>query len=84
MRRTSLTLNPVVVPDSFEFLCSHAVAENIVTFKIPIGLPALDEQPGIVCRMVYLRDVPPGLPYFGQLRDRALPVAAARLMQQMM
>ena len=84
VRRTSLTLDPVVVSDSFEFLRSHAVAENIVAFQIPIGLPALEEQSGVVSRMVDVRDVPPGLLYFGQLRGRALPVAAARFAQQMM
>jgi len=84
VRRTSMTLDPVVVSDSFEFLRSHAVAENIVAFQIPIGLPANDEQPGVVSRLVDIRDVPPGLLYFGQLRSRALPVAAARFAQQMM
>ena len=84
VRRTSLTLDPVVVSDSFEFLRSHAVAENIVAFQIPIGLPALEEESGVVSRMVDVRDVPPGLLYFGQLRGRALPVAAARFAQQMM
>lgn len=84
VRRTSLSLDPVVVSDSFEFLRSHAVAENIIAFQIPIGLPTLDEQPGVVSRLVDTRDVPPGLLYFGQLRGRALPVAAARFAQQMM
>ena len=84
VRRTSLTLDPVVVSDSFEFLRSHAVAENIVAFQIPIGLPALQEQSGVVSRMVDIRNLPPGLLYFGQLRGRALPVAAARFAQQMM
>ena len=84
VRGTSLTLDPVVVSDRFEFLRSHAVAENIVAFQIPIGLPALQEQSGVVSRMVDIRDLPPGLLYFGQLRGRALPVAAARFAQQMM
>ena len=52
MRRTSLTLDPVVVSDSFEFLRSHAITENIIAFQIPIGLPAVDEQPGVVSRLV--------------------------------
>tara|TARA_S200000501_G_scaffold347858_1_gene362588 strand:- start:481 stop:1389 length:909 start_codon:yes stop_codon:yes gene_type:complete len=84
VRRTSLTLNPVVVSDSFEFLRNHAVAENVVAFQIPIGLPALDEQAGVVSRVVDRRDVPSGLLYFGQLRGRTLPVASARFAQQMM
>ena len=55
-----------------------------MTFQIPIGLPALDEQSGIVCRVVDLRNVPPMLLYYVHLRGRALPVAAARFVQQMM
>ena len=84
VQRTSQTLNPVVVSDSFEFLRNHAVAENVVAFQIPIGLPALDKQAGVVSRVVDRRDVPSGLLYFGQLRGRTLPVASARFAQQMM
>ncbi len=36
VRRTSLRLDPVVISDSFEFLRSHAIAENIIAFQIPI------------------------------------------------
>jgi DNA-binding transcriptional LysR family regulator len=84
VRRTSLRLDPVVISDSFEFLRSHAIAENIIAFQIPIGLPTPSEHLGVVSRLVDTRDVPPGLLYFGQLRGRALPVAAARFAQQMM
>ena len=84
VRRTSLSLDPVVVSDSFEFLRSHAIAENIIAFQIPIGLPTQGDQLGMVSRLVDTRDVPPGLLYFGQLRGRALPVAAARFAQQVM
>ena len=84
VRRTSLNLSPAVVSDSFEFLRSHAVTENIITFQIPIGLPSLDEKSKYVSPLVDIRDVPPGLLYFGQLRGRTLPVAAARFAQQMM
>jgi len=84
VRRTSLRLDPVVISDSFEFLRSHAIAENIIAFQIPIGLPTQGDQLGVASRLVDTRDVPPGLLYFGQLRGRALPVAAARFAQQMM
>lgn len=84
VRRTSLSLDPMVISDSFEFLRSHVEAENIITFQIPIGLPHLDEQSDVVGRLVDTRDVPSGLLYFGQLRGRALPVAAGRFAQQMM
>jgi DNA-binding transcriptional LysR family regulator len=84
VRRTSLTLNPAVVSDSFEFLRLHAVAENIIAFQIPIGLPAPGNRTEMVSVEVDVRDVPPGLLYFGQLRGRTLPVAAARFAHQML
>ena len=84
VRRTSLSLDPVVVSDSFEFLRSHAIAENIIAFQIPIGLPRNNDHSEIVSRPVAAQDVPPGLLYFGQLRGRTMPVAAARFAHQMM
>ena len=84
IRRTSLSLDPVVVSDSFEFLRSHVIAENIIAFQIPIGLPGNDDHSKIVSRPVAVQDVPPGLLYFGQLRGRTMPVAAARFAHQMM
>ena len=84
VRRTSLSLDPVVISDSFEFLRSHAIAENVLAFQIPIGLPGNDDHSRIVSRPVDSRDVPPGLLYFGQLRGRTMPVAAARFANQMM
>ena len=84
VRRTSLSLDPVVVSDSFEYLRSHAFAENVLTFQIPIGLPGNDDFSEIVSRPVAQQDVPPGLLYFGQLRGRTMPVAAARFAHQML
>jgi DNA-binding transcriptional LysR family regulator len=84
VRRTSLTLDPVIESDSFEFLRYHAQAENILSFQIPIGLPADVAGAEVVSRPVDARDVPPGLLYFGQLRGRTLPVAAARFAHQML
>jgi len=84
VRRTSLDLEPVVESDSFEFLRYHALAEDILSFQIPIGLPTLPDQSGLTSRPLDEQDVPPGLLYFGQLRGRTLPVAAARFAQQML
>ena len=84
VRRTSLTLRPVVESDSFEFLRHHALAENIVSFQIPIGVPMNTDSPHVLSRPIDERDVPPGMLYFGQLRGRILPVAAARFANQMM
>jgi len=84
VRRTSLSIEPTVESDSFEFLRSHAVAENILAFQIPIGLPPDEETSNVISRPVDARDIPPGLLYFGQLHSRTLPVAAARFAHQMM
>ncbi len=84
VRRTSLTLRPVVESDSFEFLRHHALAENIVSFQIPIGVPMNTKSPHVLSRPIDERDVPPGMLYFGQLRGRILPVAAARFANQML
>ncbi len=83
LSRTSLSLRPAVESDSFEFLRQHALAEGILTFQIPIGLPATSEWRTGVSRPLDGRDVPPGILYLGQLRGRTLPVAAARFAQQM-
>ncbi|MGE0650549.1 MAG: LysR family transcriptional regulator [Alphaproteobacteria bacterium] len=83
VRGTALKLEPVVQSDSFEFLRYHSLSENILTFQIPIGVPSPTRWPDVVSRELDPRDVPPGLLYFGQLRGRTLPVAAARFAQQM-
>ena len=82
-RKSSLTLSPVIESDNFEFLRHYAIAEDIISFQLPIGLPDNVPGSGIVTRPIDARDVPPGLLYFGQLKGRTLPVAAARFAQQM-
>lgn len=83
VRRTSLRLEPALESDSFEFLRYYARTENILSFQLPIGLPPSAHDDGTVNRPVDIRDVPEGFLYFGQLRGRTLPVAAARFAQQM-
>ncbi|MEQ8320351.1 MAG: LysR family transcriptional regulator [Rhodospirillales bacterium] len=83
VRKTSLELQPALESDSFEFLRHYARSENILSFQLPIGLPSLDNEDGTVNRPIDVRDVPAGFLYFGQLRGRTLPVAAARFAQRM-
>jgi DNA-binding transcriptional LysR family regulator len=78
VRRSSLQLDPVIESDSFEFLRNSAQSESIVSFQIPIGLALQDPDAGYVARPIDVRDVAVGSLYFGQLRSRSLPVAAAR------
>jgi len=79
---SNLPFKPVIESDSFEYLRNHAVAEGIISFQIPIGLPIDNPLPGMAVRPVDLRDVPAGLIYMCQLRGRTLPVAAARFSDQ--
>ena len=58
-------------------------AADIIAFQIPIGLPEPEHFPGRVSVPLDSRDVPPGLLYLGHLRDRTLPVAAARFADQL-
>jgi len=79
----SLRLEPVVLSDSFEFLRNHAIAENILSFQIPIGLAGNTMAGDMTSRPIDRRDVPAGVLYMGQLKGRTLPVAAARFADQL-
>jgi len=80
---SSLQLEPVIQSDSFEFLRNHAISEDIITFHFPIGLSHRTMTGDMVSRPLDPRDVPAGVLYIGQLRDRTLPVAAARFADQL-
>jgi len=83
MERSTLKVAPTVESDSFEFLRSIARVSDAIALQIPIGLPAHRLDTDIVHRPVDGRDIPEGLLYMGQLRGRALPVAAARFVDQL-
>lgn len=77
----SRRLNPVVEADSFEMMRRYVLHEQVVTFQIPIGLPAAD--PMLVVRPLDARDIRPGLLLLGQMRGRTLPVASAKFALQL-
>jgi DNA-binding transcriptional LysR family regulator len=79
---SAIALEPAIESDSFEFLRHHAIAEGIISFQIPIGLPASNMNREMIARPIDARDVPAGLIYIGQLRGRTLPVAVARFADQ--
>jgi len=81
--RLGTRLEPLIQSDSFEFLVACAAAPDILGFQIPVGLPEPGRFPGRVSVPLDARDVPPGLLYLGHLRDRTLPVAAARFADQL-
>jgi DNA-binding transcriptional LysR family regulator len=74
--RTSIEIQPMIETDSFDFLRHYPRQERIVSFQIPVGLPA--SSPSLVMRPLDARDVPAGRLYLCQLRSRTLPVAAAK------
>lgn len=78
----AVRLDPIIESDSFEFLRNHAVAENIISFQIPIGISDSTMTGTMVSRPLDTRDVPAGILYMGQLRGRTLPVASARFAAQ--
>lgn len=82
-RQMSHKLQPVVESDSFEFLRHYALAENIVTLQIPLGLPSAEIN-HLVSRRISERDVPVGSLYVSQLKGRILPVAAGRFSDQIL
>jgi DNA-binding transcriptional LysR family regulator len=78
LRRSDISLRVVLEADSFDFLRHYPREEDVLSFQIPIGLPATPRDEGLVSRPVDMRDVPEGRLYLCQLRGRALPVAAAK------
>jgi len=80
----SFKLNPVIESDSFEFLRNYPTTEHLLTFQIPIGLPAPGAMKSdALCYLpINVRDVPEGLLCLGKLRGRALPIAAAKFAEQ--
>jgi hypothetical protein len=82
--RSSFRFDAVVQSNSFEFLRNYVRFEQAVTFQMEIGAPAtLRDRHGLVARPVDLRDVSPARLAMGQLRGRALPVAAAKFAEQL-
>lgn len=83
VRSASLRLDPVIESDSFEFLRNQAVAEDIISFQIPIGLSESVYGGKMVSVPLDGRDVAAGVLYMGQLKGRTLPVASARFAAQL-
>ena len=82
--RSGARVEPVVQSDSYEFLLNYGRAEEIVTFYFPVGIPTGTALENRVSRPVDSQDIPPVRLYMGQLRNRILPVAAARFADQLM
>ncbi len=81
--RSSVGLNVAVESDNFQFLLHYPSHDDLITFQIPIGLPTAMEMKGVVRRPLDARDIPHGLLYLCQLKNRTLPVAAAKFAVQL-
>ncbi|MEK9752654.1 MAG: LysR family transcriptional regulator [Rhodospirillaceae bacterium] len=79
----SAKINLAVQSDSYEFLLNYVRAGQVLSFYLPLGLPADKQMEGRVCRPISSRDAPPVLLYLGQLRNRHLSVAASRFCDQL-
>lgn len=77
--RTALPLDITGESDSLDFLYAYLEHENALSIQIPLA--------GITDALTMIpldtRDVPAGVLNMGQLKDRVLPVAAAKFLDQM-
>jgi DNA-binding transcriptional LysR family regulator len=80
MVRASLPANIAVESDSFEVLRSYAGREQVISFQIRAGIP--QESSNLIAREIDRRDMPLAQLVLGQLRGRALSVAASKLVDQ--
>ena len=81
--RMNIELNTAVESDSFEFLRHIVVHGRTIAFQIEIGLPMAGQtDTGVISRPLRDRDVPAGRLHLAQLKNRSLPVAAARFADQ--
>jgi DNA-binding transcriptional LysR family regulator len=78
--RLSLPVQVAVASGSFEVLRSYVRREPVISFQIRAGFPTSD--PGLVAREIDDRDLAPAQVVLGQLRGRALSVAALKFVDQ--
>ena len=80
--KLGLNFRTVIESNSREFLriCSQG-SENL-SFDLPINLTAEVEKTGVRAIPIDTLDVPEGFLFVGHLKGRALPVAAARFLEQ--
>jgi DNA-binding transcriptional LysR family regulator len=82
--RAGIEGNVVVTSSSFEFVQNYLLREPLVGFQVMSGLPPPEQRKrlGLAFRRVDSRDAPSATMALGQLRGRALPVAAAKFAEQ--
>lgn len=79
--RAGLAAPPSVESNAFDLLWQIVRTESAISVQFALGAPALDgpAEAGLVSRRLDPREVPEATIVLGQLAERALSVAAARL-----
>lgn len=77
----SAALNVAIESDNSYLLTVMVQQGNVISFTVPASIQK--NQQGILYRAVDERDIPPALLHVGTLKDRHLPVAAAKFAQQL-
>ncbi len=80
LARRGVPLGPAVESGSLEFLRNLVLREGIVSLQVPSGIP---DDPWLASRPIDPRDLDPMVMILGQLRGRMLPVAAAKVADQL-
>jgi DNA-binding transcriptional LysR family regulator len=80
LTRIRETPNISVESNSLELMRNYTLSENIISFQVSIGVPAL---PDLCVRPIDGRDMPPIRIVLGQLRGRTLPIASAKFADQL-
>jgi DNA-binding transcriptional LysR family regulator len=85
IRRAQLSIDPVIVSNSFEFMRNYLLREPLIAFQVTcqyISQPKRARR-GLILRPIDRRDVTPARMALGQLRGRSLPVASVKFAEQL-
>lgn len=77
-------LSPMIECESAQFLTRCACEDDFISFDIPLGISCAHlSEHGLVARSIVQGDMPDGSLYLGQLKGRALSVAASKFADQL-
>ena len=80
--RLGIQLRSTIQSNSPEFNRRSTRFPYHLSFDVPINIPDNLEDYNLVAKPVEPRDIPPGVIFAGHLKGRALPVASARFLEQ--
>ncbi|MBX2836715.1 MAG: LysR family transcriptional regulator [Gammaproteobacteria bacterium] len=80
---SSSSLNVSIESDNFHLLRQVCENSNLVSFTLDTELSAHNRSQSMSYRPIDLRDIQLGMLHVGQLKDRHLPVAAAKFLDQL-